>query len=158
MNDFIKWRSERGSSLVEIIASILIISVLSLFFMKMFYQAEQTSATSDRKLIAANLARQIAVQYEKVDFQTTLGKLNSGTLTVTRDSTDPTLPIPTDSEINGTTFHSQVELVSLATDSRLSSYSDRMFKARVTVFWDDATNKRTSSTVETFVTREDIRR
>ena len=160
MNLFNKGRSEEGSSLIEIIASILIISVLSLFFMKMFYQAEQTSTTSDRKLIAANLARQMAVQYEKVDFQETLDKihLTSGSLMVTKDSTDPALPIPVDSEINGTTYHTQVELASLATDSRLAAYADRMLKARITVFWDDTDNKRTSSTVETFVTREDIRR
>lgn len=155
-----RWRSEQGSSLIEIIASILIISVLSMFFMKMFYQAEQTSATSDRKLIAANLARQMAVQYEKVDFQPTLSKINaaSGTLTITKDSTDATLPIPLDSEVNGVMFHTRVVLTSLLTDGRLNAYADRMFKASVTVDWEDPGNKRTSSTVETFVTREDIRR
>lgn len=159
MKKFIPMRSEQGSSLIEIIAAIMIISVLSLFFMKMFYQAEQVSSTSDRKLVASNLARQIAERYENVDFQTTLDKIKAETtkkLTVTKNSTDTALPKPLDTEINGTTFQTQVVLTLV--DGDLSAYQDRMFKANVTVFWEDATNKRTSSSVDTYVTKEEIRR
>lgn len=152
-------RSEQGSSLIEIIASIMIISILSLFFMKMFYQAEQVSSTSDRKLVASNLARQMAERYENVEFLATLHKIKAETskkLTITRDSTDTSLPKPVDTEINGTTFQTQVILS--VVEGELAAYQDRMFKANVTVYWDDATNKRTSSSVDTFVTKEEIRR
>lgn len=170
MKFFVKWRSEQGSSLIEIIASILIISVLSMFFMKMFYQAEQTSTTSDRKLIAANLARQVAEDYKTHPFEDLLNEVDP-------QHDDPSSPVPdplfvdtlADNTINEVPFHTFVEVESLRGDSRLHHYSDRMLRLRVTVFWDleDKADfrsrslefrKRISSTVETFMMSEDLRR
>lgn len=155
-------RSEQGSSLIEIIAAIMIISILSMFFMRMFYQAEQVSSTSDRKLVAANLARQMAERYENVDFSETLNLIpaESKTLTLPDDLTEDLkkkgLPLPDDTQVNGTVFHTKIVL-SLV-EGELVPYQDRMFKVFVTVYWDDPDNKRTSSSVETYVVKEEIRR
>ncbi len=164
------WRCERGSSLIEVIFAILVISVISLSFIKYFYQAEQTSAVSDRKLIAANLARQVAEQYKTRPFSDLLNLADP-------DRSTPGAPPPApyyddslpDNTVNGVTYHTFVEVQSLREDARLGAYADRLLRLRVTVFWDLSDKndfrsrpldfrKRISSTVETFMTREDLRR
>ncbi|RNB90558.1 hypothetical protein EDM56_08620 [Brevibacillus fluminis] len=210
MSYIYQFRSERGSSLIEVIAAIMIISIISLTFIKYFYQAQSTAQVSDRKLITSTLARQEALRWKDASFQKVRLKLIGVTADqVTEDlehllNTDPskltdsatatipdlpakledlhqatpaqllpplvdvspvTLAPKTEADldhINGTTYHTKVVLTNVNSLSKSESFEDLLVKATVTVYWGDApdaaSNPRTSTTVECFITKEDLRR
>ncbi len=56
MKKFSPVRQERGLTLIEVIASILLISIILLSFMGMFLQSNKTTATSDDIVDATYLA------------------------------------------------------------------------------------------------------
>lgn len=57
MKKFSPVRQERGLTLIEVIASILLISIILLSFMGMFLQSNKTTATSDDIVDATYLAQ-----------------------------------------------------------------------------------------------------
>ncbi len=166
-------RTERGSSLIEVIVALTVLSVISLSFMHYFYQAEQSIQVSDRKLIAANLARQEAEKWKQFSFHSLYRNLPADSSALTLF--DQTYDVQTNPEtirpkqpnelavINGTTYHTIVSVI--GPDD--PAYLGLLLKADVTVFWHydsaeafqtAADKTRISSTVETYITREDLRR
>ncbi|MGO0060213.1 hypothetical protein ACTID9_09420 [Brevibacillus fluminis] len=218
MSYIYQFRSERGSSLIEVIAAIMIISIISLTFIKYFYQAQSTAQVSDRKLITSTLARQEALRWKEASFQkirlklvgtepsqvseqlehllnsypaeellSDPGKLNDPAAAAIPDlatklenlhqaAPAQLLPPLVDvspvtlapkaeadlDHINGTTYHTKVVLTNVNSLAKSESFEDLLIKATVTVYWGDApdaaTNPRTSSTVECYITKEDLRR
>jgi len=177
MRNRVHWQSEQGSSLIEIIISILIISIVSLSLMHAFYQAEQAADVSGRRLIAANLAREIAEEWKKADFDHLVSQVDtygSGT-PKTWELFDQLPAKPASYIINNNKYHSCVTIQSLKGDPRLDDVAPYLLKLTVTVFWtldhetvmeDPASTveqkkalitRRTSSTVEAFITEEGIR-
>jgi Tfp pilus assembly protein PilV len=171
MTKRIEWQEEVGSSLIEIIISILVISVVSMSLMHSFYQAEQATDLSGRRMIASNLAREIAEEWKKADFselQTKVGATSSKTL----ELIDEVPKGPKSYFVNNNQYHSLVTISSVEGDTRLGDVSPYILRLNVTVFWvldgwdDTATleqkkaliTRRTSSTVEAFITEEGIRR
>jgi type II secretory pathway pseudopilin PulG len=178
MTKRIEWQSEQGSSLIEIIISILVITIVSMSLMHSFYRAEQATDVSGRRLIASNLAREIAEEWKKADFDHLVDELNDkGTGSPKTLELFDQLPTqPKTYTINNNKYHSFVTIRSLAGDARLGDVSPYILRLTVTVFWtldneavlDDANStpeqkkalitRRTSSTVEAFITEEGIRR
>lgn len=158
MSSINRFHSEHGSSLIEVIAAIMIVSIISFSFIKYFYQAQSTVQVSDRKLITSTLARQEAERWKLASFDKARLALDgaiTGLIPPYTDVDPATFAIKAEDKLdhlNETTYHTLVTL------SRVDSFEDLLVKATITVYWDSPTNPRTSSTVVCYITKEDLRR
>jgi type II secretory pathway pseudopilin PulG len=176
MKKQLDWQDEQGSSLIEVIIAITVVSFVALFFIKYFYQAEQAAQLSDRKLIAATLARQEVEKWKLGNFTDILQDVDSDLtdgISVNKTypfDTKPVLPFPQKlsselDQVNGTTYHTIVTVSSLDGIPEYDAYDDLLLKVNVTVTWLDeaeynaaADKKRVSSSVEAFIAKEVLRR
>ncbi|NGQ94325.1 hypothetical protein G3578_03935 [Brevibacillus sp. SYP-B805] len=176
------WRDERGSSLIEVILALTVVTLVAMYFIKSFYQAEQSVQVSDRKLIAATLARQEVEKWKLGDFQKILADvdpdLTDGRAVTktypfdTKLDTNPANPFPKKTAkeldtVNGTIYHTLVQITSLDDNQPddANDYDDQLLKIKVTVTWLNETEYnaaadklRVSSSVEAFIAKEVLRR
>lgn len=95
------FRNSRGFTLLEVLLAISIFSVALLLFSAYFVNSFTISKTGDRELVAMNLARQIAEQYKKVDYDDLDDEIDEEKEPLTVD-------------INGTTYEARVKLEKLS--------------------------------------------
>lgn len=129
-------QNEKAFTLVEVIASIVLISIVLLSFVQIFIQTNQVANTNTEKLVVINLAD---AQLERLQIDSTeLANIGTSRLsTASGVSLNPIL-------LNNKTYEVNVKLHPNATDKNL-----KLYNLVVTVTAQDG---KTKSSVEGYVT------
>jgi len=163
---------ERGLTLVEVLAAITILAVITVTLISYFVAAMERSADESRRIIAANLARMKAAELRQMVKDKDLDSAGNYKLFTKNDpdllqsdlqlttslfpdnfSSSKYSDILNDSEINGTTYKYAIYLnpngVSARTTAvqlKVSDYRDYLLPVRILVYWEGDGSKAAKTT------------
>jgi prepilin-type N-terminal cleavage/methylation domain-containing protein len=178
MSSKVRWRAwledQQGISLIEILAAVTIISIISVTMMGYLIAGLNKSADESRRIIAANLARLKAAEIkESLKTSTDYGRfalaLKPGLNTFNKDTELPVeyrnqQPLEVDI-INGSTYRfilsirkdPGVRSGQLAAMMSPSSPDDYLLDMSITVYWDNSAGSiphpAKSTTIDTYLVR-----
>ncbi|RAV03500.1 type II secretion system protein [Paenibacillus sp. YN15] len=165
-----KWLGdERGISLVEILAAVTIMSIISVTLIGYFVSAMNKSSEQNKRIIAANLARQKAAEIreeyrmDSVKYQLLQDSFTPLTHMLEFNQTNDDQLVDLEGmEINGTRYHFEVQVdndnsrrsemasVTAAAD-RVDTY---VLNMRISVYWGtDASNEAQKTSMESYIVR-----
>ncbi|MCQ4088778.1 prepilin-type N-terminal cleavage/methylation domain-containing protein [Saccharibacillus sp. JS10] len=92
MKRFRKLRKEEGFTLIEVLAAMLILSIVALAFTAYFGNALTFAKSNQNQTIMSNLARNALVYMQKQNFTELQAYFNSGSATIVKAGNGATLP------------------------------------------------------------------
>lgn len=140
--------NERGFTLIEVVASIVIIAIVLISFSQLFIQTNKTAAKNNEKLVTVNLADAALVKLKSETFAKNSSITNVNNYFVDNVESDPTKKKPPLAiEMNGKSYsvaYAASQSNSTVTNSNHSEKDLNLIKVVVTVTAPDGKTKGSS--------------